>query len=94
MLTVSLRVIEGIDMNKKELFNLQEHELDTNYELAVFLDSVFKKLTLEALYSVNTLLDDYPFMGSEWQAANKCQREILKLFPKDLLGDFNQESEF
>lgn len=73
-------------MNREGVFKCQGvMELDTTYELEIFLGEVFKEFRLESLTTVNKLLDKYPFMGAEWQAINECQREILSLIPKDLV---------
>ena len=72
-------------MNRKDVFDCRgDMELDTTYELEDFLEEVFNRFSVEVLLEVNTLLNEYPFMGAEWKAAEKCQRLILSLLPKDL----------
>ena len=72
-------------MNKKDVFECQSGmELDTTYEIEIFLERVFNKFRGEALTEVNMLFNEYPFMGAEWQAINECQRTILSLLPKDI----------
>lgn len=73
-------------MNRKDVFECRGvMELDTTYELEIFLDEVFKRFAKESITEVSKLLEKYPFMSAEWEAVNNCQRAILSLIPKDIL---------
>lgn len=70
-------------MSIKELLELRESELDTDYDIEIFLGAVLNRIRGEMLDKSVGVLGEYSFMGSEWQAVNKTSLALIGVLNTD-----------